>query len=162
MDLFRHLYAERAQSVWDAHTRFLESQTLDDFTAFVNAIGPEHLKRQKERVRTALPIDADSAAIVTLDWFLAELAASDRKVVMLLMPENPVLAQDGKKELHRPGRLAYAAKLATDLAARHGIPVIDARAWLPASAFLDFHHPIFEPERFERLMAEEILNALDS
>jgi hypothetical protein len=162
MDLFRHLYGERAQSVWDAHSGFLADQTLDNFTAYVNAVGPEHLKRQRERVRTALPIDASSAAIVTLDWFLTEMAASDRKVVMLLMPENPILAQDAAKELHRPGRLAYAAKLASELAAKHRIPVIDARAWLPASAFLDFHHPIFEPERFERLLAKEILNALDS
>ena len=64
--------------------------------------------------------------------------------------------------LHRPVYLANAARIANELAAKYGIPVVDGRHWLPATVFLDFHHPLFETHHFEDLMAQEILNALDS
>ncbi len=161
-DLFVHLYGERADIVAAAHERFVAEQTLANFSAFVETVGPEHLKAQRRRVKSAAPVTRESSAIVALDQFLGELADSGRRVVVLLMPENPVLKLDTRRELHRPANLEASARLAKEIAARHGAVSIDARDWLPARVFLDFHHPLFEPEHFEELLAQEILNALDS
>jgi hypothetical protein len=162
MAAFRHLYGKRAPEIAAARDRFLEQQTLENFTTYVETVGPEHLERQRKRVAATRPVDASTPAVQALDEMLRELSESGRRVIVLLMPENPILDLDTRHELHRPVVLDQGVALVEGMGARYGIQVIDGRRWLPVEAFLDFHHPLFAPQQFEALLAREILDAIDA
>ena len=162
LDLFRHLYGDRAPVVAAARESFLEARSLASFTDFVTTVGPDHLARQRKRVRDTLPITSATPSVLVLDEMLADLAADGRNTLVLIFPENPIMDLDEKNELHRPAIMAQGADLIYKLGARNGVRVVDGRRWLPAECFLDFHHPIFDMSRFEDQLAAEILDALDS
>jgi hypothetical protein len=159
---FRHMYGERGDAIEVARNIFLAEPTLEGFTRYVETVGPEHLKRQRDRARQTQVLDESSPSVVVLGMLLEELAASGVHGVVLLMPENPLLELDVRGEYHRPGMSERGASLTRRIAARYGVSVIDARRWLPARSFLDFDHPIFELELFEEPLAREILSALES
>jgi hypothetical protein len=79
---------------------------------------------------------------------------------MLLLPQNPVLDQDG-------GGFYHSAKLADDAAAlisasaqRHAVPLIDARRWVPGGGFFDFVHVFPNLRDFQEPFARELASAL--
>ncbi len=162
LDLFRHLYGERAENVYALHQKFLTDRTLSNFVDFVNLTNPGHLKRQFEREKTRVDVSEDWEAVIALDEMLGELTAAHDKVVVLLMPENPLLDLDTQERYHHPNQNEQAAQVSIKLAKKHGVPVIDGRRWLPVDCFLDFHHPLFEPQLFEDRLSKELLNALDT
>jgi hypothetical protein len=160
--LFRHMYGERGDEIEAARRAFLVEPDLDGFARYVETVGPEHLKRQRDRARSTNTLDESSPSIIVLDMLIEELSASGFRVAVLLMPENPLLGLDQTGEYHRPGMAEEGASMVMRSAARYGVPVIDGRQWLPAECFLDFDHPLFELEYFEEPLAREILNALES
>jgi len=160
--LFEHLYGDRAVGVEAAYGSFLADPTLDHFTSYVEVASPEHLKRGRSRAKKTLPLNDKTPSVEVLDSLLAELAAAGRPVFVLLMPENPLLDLDVKGEFHRPEISQQAAKLVHEIAGRYGMSVVDGRRWLPVKCFLDFDHALFELEEFERRLAAEILDALDT
>ena len=161
MDLFRQLYGERAPEVAAARGRFLRERDLASFSDYVETVGPQHLERQRRRVRNAQPILDSTPSVEVLDKMLGSLASQGRKTLLLIFPENPILDLDIRNELHRPAILEAGAEIMHKLGARHGVRVIDGRRWLPAESYLDFDHPIFDMHLFEEKMAREILDALD-
>jgi len=159
-ELFAQLYGERAPVVHAAYRAWEQEGGLEAYARYLEAAGPGHLARRKQRAQGREPLDRDTPAVVVFDFLLARLAASGRPTLVLLMPENPILSEDSTGLFHRPGLADDAARLAKQLASAHGIPVVDARHWLPADRFLDFDHPIFELEGLEDQLAQEIVNAL--
>ncbi|MBW2274051.1 MAG: hypothetical protein JRG96_12320 [Deltaproteobacteria bacterium] len=162
LGLFRHMYGERGDAIEAARNVFLAEPDLAGFARYVETVGPEHLQRQKDRARLTHSLDESSPSVVVLEMLLEELTSSGFRVVVLLMPEQPLLALDARGEYHRPGMAEQGASLVYRSAGRFGVPVIDARRWMPAECFLDFDHPIFELEHFEEPLAREILSALES
>jgi hypothetical protein len=160
--LFRHLYGERGDEIEAARNVFLAAPDLESFARYVETVGHEHLQRQKDRSKLTHRLDQSSPSVVVLDMLLEELTASGLRVAVLLMPEQPLLALDTRGEYHRPGMAEHSASLVFQSAERFGVPVIDARGWMPAECFLDFDHPLFELEYFEEPLAREILHALES
>lgn len=159
-ELFTQLYGERASAVHAAYRGWERDGGLDAYARYLEAAGPGHLARRKQRAQSRDPLDRETPAVVVFDFLLARLATSGRPALVLLMPENPILSEDSAGVFHRPGLAAAAARLAKQLASEHGIPVVDARDWLPADRFLDFDHPIFELEVLEDQLAQEIVNVL--
>ena len=162
IDLFRHLYKDRADEVAAAHEHFLADQTLENFTRFIEITNPGHLHRQIDRVKKKVTITESSESALVLDELLTDLKANHKRVMVLLMPENPIFALDLEEKYHFRDQNEQAANVVLALAAKHGVKAIDGRRWLPVDVFLDFHHPLFEPQHFERLLAKELLDALDS
>ena len=70
--------------------------------------------------------------------------------------------KDTEGVFHRIDLSDEAMRLIDELSRAHGIPVVDARDWLPADRFLDFDHAIFQLEALERPLAREIVNAVES
>ena len=75
------------------------------------------------------------------------------------MPENPLIELDTGNRYHRPGLSDDAAAIVRGLAARRDIPVVDARRWMPAEAFVDFDHLMTDLSGFQRPLAAEIVRA---
>lgn len=159
--LFAHLYGERAEAVHEAYRLWERDGGLDAYASYLAAAGPGHLARRKERARRREPLTREAPAVVILDALLADFARAGRPTLVLLMPENPLLAEDTVGVFHRPGLADEGARIAVALGASHGIPVVDGREWLPADRFLDFDHPIFQLEDLEQPLAQEIVNALE-
>ena len=159
-ELFAHLYGERAPAVYAAYRGWERDGGLDAYARYLEVAGPGHLARRKQRAQSRESLNQETPAVVVFDFLLARLAASGRPALVLLMPENPILSEDSAGVFHRPGLADDAARLAKQLASEHGIPVVDARDWLPPERFLDFDHPIFELEVLEDQLAQEIVNAL--
>ena len=160
-ELFAQLYGERAEAVHAAYRVWERDPGLDAYASYLETAGPGHLARRKERARGREPLTRETPAVAVFDALLASLARTGRPTFLLLMPENPILAEDTEGVFHRRGLADEGARLAKELASAHGIPVVDARNWLPADRFLDFDHPIFQLEDLERALAQEIVNALE-
>jgi hypothetical protein len=160
-ELFAQIYGERAEAVHAAYRVWERDGGLDAYARYLEVAGSGHLARRKQRARSQEPLTKQTPAVVVFDALLARLARAGRPGFVLLMPENPILADDTAGVFHRPGLADKAALLAKELAAAHGIPVVDARRWLGADRFLDFDHPIVQLEVFEQRLAEEIVNALE-
>jgi len=160
-DLFAHLYSDRVEAVQAAYRVWERDGGLDAYASYLEIAGPGHLARRKQRARSREPLTQETPAVVVFDALLARLARAGRPTLVLLMPENPILVDDATGVFHRPGLADAGARLAQQLAAARGIPVVDARGWLTTDRFLDFDHPIFELEDLEQRLAQEILDALE-
>ena len=97
-----------------------------------------------------------------LDALLARMAGAPWRTVVLLVPENPILAEDRDAAFHAPGFSDRARDVVTEVATRHGITVVDGRAWMPAANFLDLDHLLPELSGVQRPLAEMIRDALRS
>ena len=159
--LFAQLYGERADAVHAAYRVWEREGGLDAYASYLEVAGPGHLARRKERARSREPLTKETPAVVVFDALLAKLAQTGRPTFVLLMPENPILADDTAGVFHRRGLADEGARLARELASAHGIPIVDARGWLTRDRFLDFDHPIFQLEDLERRLAQEIVNVLE-
>jgi hypothetical protein len=144
------------------HLRYDWSRTEDPAgwtTPFVTEVTPEAaeagLKRAAGEYETIL---ADTHPTGGAARALADLLALCREkniaVRMVLMPES-----EGFRALYMPATTERLYAFLAKLEAEHGAPLIDARGWLPASAFTDGHH-MLRPgaEAFsDRLVREAIL-----
>ena len=159
-ELFRQLYGERAGAVGEAFAAWQRDRGLGAYAHYLETASPGHLARGRERARSREPLTRETPSVVVFDALVGELARSGRATLVLLMPENPILAQDTAGEYHRPGLSDAGARLVEEIGAAHGVPVVDARDWLPPESFLDFDHPIFELDALDRSLAKEIVRAL--
>jgi hypothetical protein len=159
--LFEHLYADRAARVEDAYRAFLSDRSIESFAAYVEVASSEHLARGRARAKKTTTLDEETPSVRVLDALLAELAAAEWPVFVLLMPENPILDLDTTGEFHRPEISQRASRLIREIAGRHGVPVVDGRRWLPVDCYLDFDHPLFKLEELERHLAREVIHALE-
>jgi hypothetical protein len=159
--LFQRLYGERAPAVDEAYRRWQREGGLGPYVEYLRSVGPGHLARMQKRAQLREPLTRETPAVVAFDAVLENLAGSERPVVVLLMPENPLLALDENGDFHRTEIPDQGAALVREMASEHGLPVVDARDWLPAECFLDFDHPVFELEELERPLAKEIVDVID-
>jgi hypothetical protein len=152
------LHGDRAGVVEDAYDRWRAAPTLDNFAAYLRSKGSGPPARS---VPPGTTLAADSPALRGLAALLRELTPSTR-VVILLTPENPLLDADVEGRYHEPGFSDVVAARIAAVAAPFGVPVIDGRRWLPATAFFDFLHPFPDVSGLQRPLATAILHALDS
>ncbi len=68
---------------------------------------------------------------------LAECRAAGTRAVLLLTPESTAYLA-----AYAPGALAVVNEYAERLGGEYGVPVVDARRWLPDELFFDGDHPI--------------------
>ena len=85
---------------------------------------------------------------------VASLRARGTKVVFLATPEGPLF-----RSWYPAGRYANSVVWLRDLAALHGVPMIDAREWTDREEmFIDSHHLSPEgAEQFSRWLGREVL-----
>ncbi len=159
--LFAQLYGERAEAVQAAFRVWERDGGLHAYASYLEVAAPGHLARGRDRARSLEPLTRETPAVVVFDVLLSKLARAGRPTFVLLMPENPILAEDTAGVFHRRGLADEGARLAKQLASVHAIPVVDARKWLSADRFLDFDHPIFQLEDLEQPLAQEIVNVLE-
>ena len=159
--LFRHLYGSRADAVNDAFRDWQRARDLGAYARYLETASPEHLARGKHRARSREALTRETPAVVIFDALLDRLARSGRPTIVLLLPENPILAEDTSGEFHRLGLADQAARLVDEIAESHGVAVVDARRWLPAECFLDFDHPIWNLGALERPLAKEIVDVFE-
>jgi hypothetical protein len=159
-ELFGYLYTDRAPEVLAAYHGWEETRSLGAYTEYLEATGAGHLARGRQRARSREPLTSETPSVAVLEDLVADLAASGRPAVILLMPENPILADDLAGEFHRPELAPAAATLVEAIAAKHGVAFVDARGWLPTESFLDFDHPIIELDRFDTGLAAAIVEQL--
>jgi hypothetical protein len=76
-----------------------------------------------------------AAATRAYDELLEECRHDHVAVVLLLTPEG-----DAFRSWYPPEALARLDAWCNDLRRRHGVPIIDARRWLPEEDFVDSHH----------------------
>jgi len=159
-DLFETAYGARGGEIEAAYERWRGHPTLASFVAYVETLNPSHLELVRQRVRESGPVDPEGPGLRLVDAILARLAPAGRTVVVL-MPENPILAEDTRQEFHRAGYSDEAAAEVLAAARAHDVPLLDARAWMPARAFLDFDHLLPDLSGFQERLAEEIVHVLD-
>jgi hypothetical protein len=162
LDVFRTMYGQRAPQIDAAFQRWVDRGTLEAFVAYLREAGGGNLALVEQRARIPDVLDVTSPGPRALDMLLARLASMPAPVRVVVMPEHPVLSQDGADRYHSAARMARAFALITEVAARHGVPVTDGRRWLPATSFIDFDHPFPEIGGFHTRLAEDIAGALAS
>jgi hypothetical protein len=160
--LFRLMYGERGPAVESAYRDWMRAPSLDAFVRYLESSGGGNLELARARAVEARTFDAGSPGVAVLDALLARMAAASWRTVVLLVPENPILAEDRDGVFHAPGFSDRARDVVASTAARHGIAFVDARAWMPASGFLDLDHLLPDLSGVQRPLAEVIVHALHS
>lgn len=159
-DVLEFLEGARGAAAAEAFEHFRRQPTLDRFTAFLRARGiPAEPLDPLPDPATLTPA---SPGVRVLDVLLARLAAGPWQTLIVLMPENPLLADDPEGRYHRRGFSERAAALIGAAATRHGLQVVDGRRWVPAEGFIDFIHVWPDVSGFQTHLAEEILRAAPS
>lgn len=160
--LFRHLYADRADDVDLAYRVWERERTLEAYARYLATAGPEHFERGRERARSTQELTRETPSVRAFETLVGELSAAEWPTIIVLMPENPILAEDTNGEFHRKSIARRGAELVREIAQRQGTPVVDARAWLEIESFLDFDHPIINLDIFEHGLATAIARAFDA
>jgi hypothetical protein len=157
---FDFIHGARGAVVEAAYEAWRADPTLDNYVAYLTMSAP--VERLNEILPDPATLRADSPGAGVLDRMLARLAAAGVPTVILLLPENPMLERDTDNRFHRPGFAEHAADIVRAVAERHGVRVVDGRAWMPAPLFADFNHVLPGVSRLHTRLAEEILRALGS
>jgi hypothetical protein len=160
--LFDYMHGAAGAQAEDAYQAWRRNPTLDAFVAYLEVGSRGHLEMVYRRIAEASPPGSNSPSLAVLDALLAQLARGSWCSIVLLMPETPLLALDTAGRFHRPGFSDAAAALIGDAAARHHLPVVDARRWMPAEAFIDFDHLMPDLSGFQQPLAREIVRAIGS
>jgi hypothetical protein len=160
--LFDYLHGENGARAEDAYQAWRRNPTLDAFVDYLEVGSRGHLQMVQRRIAEAPPSGLDGPSLAVLDALLAQLGRGSWRSIVLLMPETPLLELDTAGRFHRPGFSDAAAALIGDAAARHHLPVVDARRWMPADAFIDFDHLMPDLSGFQQPLAREILRAIES
>jgi hypothetical protein len=150
---------ERAVGIEAAYRRWMRDGTLAAWVAYLEVGSPGHLALVRTRTKEWRAPTPEGPGARGLDATLAEIRRHGLRPLVVVMPENPILAQDVSGTYHRPGGSAQALAVIEAVAARHGTPVWDARAAMPASAFLDFDHLFPSPSGFQGPLAAALLRA---
>lgn len=159
-DFFDTVYDERGGVLEAAHEHWRARPTLASFVAYVETLNPSHLELVRQRTRESDSIDPEGPGLRLLHATLARLAAGGSTIVVL-MPENPILSEDAKEEFHHAGYSDEAAAEILAATRAHGVPLVDARTWMPAQAFLDFDHLLPDLSGFQDRLVQEIVHVLD-
>jgi hypothetical protein len=154
------MHGTRGAEVEAAYRTWRRDPSLERFVAYLEIGSASHLAMVRRRVRETGPLMADGRVARVLETLLARLAGSGARVLVLLMPENPILALDRAGEYHRPGFSEEAATFLARAAARHGLPMVDARGWMAAEHFIDFDHLMPDLGDFQTPLAAEMVHAL--
>lgn len=96
----------------------------------------------------------DPRQVGAVDELVESLRARGTKVVFLATPEGPLF-----RSWYPADRWANSVAWLRDLAARHGVPMTDAREWTDREElFTDSHHLSLEgAEQFSRWLGREVL-----
>jgi hypothetical protein len=155
---FDFLHAPAGAEVEAAYGRWRSERTLDAFVAYLKVT--TRLFGLAEPLPGAGTLTADSPGARVLDHLVRRLAAGPWKSVILLMPQNPLLAADTAGTYHDQAFTERSAALVRSIAEHYGVEVVDGRAWMPAEAFADFYHLFPELSGFQTPLARTILDGL--
>jgi hypothetical protein len=161
MALFERMHGDRAGQVEAAYRAWRGAPTLDRFVAYLQIGSGGHLDMVRKRARVRATVDANALTARLLDRILARAERYHWKAIVLVMPENPILAQDANEEYHHRDFSDRATALLGELAARRGATIVDARRWMPMEAFLDFDHLLPYLSGFQKPLAAEIVHAVE-
>ena len=135
-----------------SYAQFLAEPSLQSYLEYV---GPS--RREPYRDALAVWTGPTPMAIEALELTLEELRTNAERVVIVLMPESALLAEDTSQEWSKPEMAAAAVAAIVDTARRLEVEVIDGRDWIPPEGFLDFHHVLPGLSGFEAIFYEEVL-----
>jgi hypothetical protein len=155
--LFGYMHGPQADAVEAAYQAWRRNPTFARFIAYLSIGSGGYLDIVRDRARHAMALRDDTPGVRVLDALLARLAASGHRASVLLMPQNPLLADDPTGEYAIPGFSDAAAAVIARVAAAHGVPVVDDRRALAPDAFIDFDHPLPELSGFQRELAREVV-----
>jgi hypothetical protein len=156
-DIFAFLYGPLGAQITERYSEWVESGRLEDFEYYLK-VGQ---RLRSEPLPALEALDAQGPGAAALGALLARLGAEGRRVVVLLMPDNPVLEQDLAGRFSQAGFRDRAAQVIGEVAARERARVVDGAGWLGPEDFLDFHHPLPDVGGLQRPLAQEILRELD-
>lgn len=157
-DFFDFLHGPAGPQVEATYDAWRQQPTLERFVAYLTLT--TRLFGLAEPLPDPSALTADSPGAHVLDRLVQRLAAGPWKSIVLLMPENPLLADDRAGAYHNPVFSTRSAELIRAAAARYGVEVVDGRRWLPPQAFVDFNHVFPDLGGFQTPLAKEILDAL--
>ena len=157
--LFDYIHGSKGERVEVAYRAWRAAPAFAAFVDYLKIGSDGYLELARQRAAGPVLTEQSPGARV-LDAVLTGLAGGPWTTIVFLMPENPLIELDATGEYHRPGFSAEAAAIVTRVAERHQVRVVDARAWMPAEAFIDFDHLMPDLSGFQRPFAEEIAAAL--
>jgi hypothetical protein len=159
-ELFDFLYGADGAAADAAFETWRRAPTLERYVDYLRVVHSRWLDDRSGPLRGSARLADADRALGMLDWAVARLRGEHRRVVVLLMPENPVLDADTAGRYHDPALSDRAAGLVRTVARRQGVDVVDGRRWMPAEAFFDLLHLFPDVSGFQRPLAEEIVRAL--
>jgi hypothetical protein len=151
--------SERAAVIEAAYQRWRREHTLAAWVAYLEEGSPGHLSLVRTRTREWQDPTPDGPGARGLDATLMEIRRHGLQPIVVVMPENPILEQDVAGAFHHPGGSVRAVAVIQAVAAWHGVPVWDARATMPDSAFVDFDHLFPSPTGFQHPLAAALKEA---
>ena len=151
------LYGQLGLEMADRYEEWVASGSLEDFVRYLK-VGK---RLRVEPLPSPESLDAQSPGVAVLEALLARLGADGREVIVLLMPDNPILEQDREGRFSQPGFRERAATLIGEVAARQRARVVDGASWLGPEDFIDFYHPLPDVGGLQGPLAQEILRELD-
>jgi hypothetical protein len=154
---FEYHHGMRAAAVAAAYRTWQENPTLAQFVRYLSVERSSYVAWVRQSALYQQHLAPDEQARRLLDALLARLARGPGRGVVLLMPENPLLADDAAGAYHAPLAEEKGVAQIYAAAARHQVPVIDARRWMPADAFFDFDHLFPDTGAFQQRLAEALL-----
>ena len=143
-----------------AHRRWLREPTLQGFVSFLNVGRPDYVDWVRRRAKSARRLKVGDPAVRLFDSMLAELVKKGIPAWVLRPPRNPLLEQDRDGEFGDYEKARGANDLIGQVAARHGVPVIDASGVMPSTAYFDLDHLAPDLAGFEPFLAEQLADAL--
>jgi hypothetical protein len=114
----------------------------------------EHARREYQQHLEAFQISPEPGN--ALRQLLGLCARRDITPVLVLMPEGSTF-----RSWYPPKALAELDAYLASLSRQYGVPVVDARRWMPDSAFVDSHHlQAGAADAFTRRLGREVLGPL--
>jgi hypothetical protein len=157
--LERAVGAPAAAELLALRAQYEASGRVEQLERYVAALrGPDYLAGVRARWRDLVvqPIQLDA-----LRGMVAHTRDAGARPVWLLVPENPALVQDpeiGSIVRERSGAVASTiASLAREL----DVPLLDMRAALPASSFIDLNHVVYNRGDLSADLASRLAPLID-
>jgi hypothetical protein len=161
-EVFGYVSRAQADAIEQAYRAWHARRDFASYLDYLSIGRPGYLEGMRERVKGYAAPSPESPAVRSLDALLARAVRAGWQTRILLMPRNPVLALDVAQEYHDAAMEQRAVAALEAAAERHGVPLIDARAWLAAEKFLDLNHPMPGLSGFDERLAEEIRRVVES
>jgi len=161
-EVFAYVSGEQADAIERAYRAWRARRDFASYLDYLSIGRPGYLEGMRERVKGYAAPTPGSPAMRSLEAFLERATRAGWETRLLLMPRNPVLELDVAQDYHDTTMEEQAIVALEGAAERHGVPVIDARAWVPAERFLDINHPMPGLSGFDERLAEEIRRVVES